>query len=190
MRSLFVVCGVFFLSATLLSQTVVRAEAVPGCCGPYIPLVTTPMVSLHSVSPHSAGATNATWGLQAGASNSTLSILNGDTSSVFTQPVWYEGGTTPVLSHPSVELPGRPEHMEMMQHVEHMQHMEGEHHGNAPAAGWTYYASADQAASAVEASAAAKSGKHAARTITNQDIDQENQKTGTVKYSGKTEQIK
>jgi hypothetical protein len=71
-----------------------------------------------------------------------------------------------------------------------MQHMEAEGHGHGGARMWTYYASSEQTASAVEASAAAKSGKHATRTITNQDIDQENQKTGNVKYDGKTEQIK
>ncbi|MFZ0815570.1 MAG: hypothetical protein WAM78_08625, partial [Candidatus Sulfotelmatobacter sp.] len=36
---------------------------------------------------------------------------------------------------------------------------------------WTYYVGVEQSASAVEASAAAKNGKHAARTYTNEDID-------------------
>jgi hypothetical protein len=115
MRLLTFLCAVLFVSTAAFGQTtVVRAEAVPGCCGPYIPLVTTPMVSLQSVSPHSVGATNATWGLVAGASNSTLSIVNGDTNSIYTQPVWYEGGTTPLLSSPAVQLPAHPMRMEMM----------------------------------------------------------------------------
>jgi hypothetical protein len=35
----------------------------------------------------------------------------------------------------------------------------------------------------------AKSARHAARTITNQDVEQVNQKNGSVKYDGKTEKI-
>jgi hypothetical protein len=35
---------------------------------------------------------------------------------------------------------------------------------------WSYYVGVEQSTSAVEASAAAKSGKHAARTYTNDDI--------------------
>ena len=36
-------------------------------CGPYIPLITTPEVSLQTVSPNPVGASNATAGLIAGA---------------------------------------------------------------------------------------------------------------------------
>jgi len=172
---------------SLAQTTVVRAQAIPSCCGPYIPLVTTPMISLQSVSPNPVGARNATWGLVAGASNSTLSMVSGDTNSSYTQPVWYEGGTTPLISRPSVELGVHPMRMEMR---EHMQHMEAELHGHAASRAWTYYAPSEQAASAVEAAAAARGSKRATRTITNQDIDQQNQKTGTVKYDGKTEQLK
>jgi hypothetical protein len=42
----------------------------------------------------------------------------------------------------------------------------------------------------VDASTAARNGRHATRTITNQDVDQQNSKNGFVKYDGKTEQIK
>jgi hypothetical protein len=37
--------------------------------------------------------------------------------------------------------------------------------------------------------ASSTAGKKAARTYTNQDVDQVNQKNGTVKYRGKTEHI-
>jgi hypothetical protein len=55
---------------------------------------------------------------------------------------------------------------------------------------WIYFASEQETSSAVDASTAARSGRHAARTITNQDVDQQNSKNGFVKYDGKTEQIK
>ncbi len=149
MRLFTVLCATLFLSSLALGQM----PMVSGCagyygCGPYVPLVTTPSISLQTVSPSPVGATNATTGLIAGAANSTLSLVNGNTSSVYTEAVWYSGGGAPVYSSPSVSLEARP------------------------------------------ASAAAKSGRKATRTITNQDIDQENQKTGMVKYDGKTEEIK
>jgi hypothetical protein len=41
----------------------------------------------------------------------------------------------------------------------------------------------------MESSAAAKSGKKASRTYTNQDIDRISQQTGTAKWDGKTEKL-
>ncbi len=46
-------------------------------CGPYIPMVTTPEISLQQYSPNPVGASNATTGLIAGATNSTLSRDSG-----------------------------------------------------------------------------------------------------------------
>lgn len=83
------------------------------------------------------------------------------------------------------EMHGPGMHGMMMMPGHEREHMEG-----APRAQWTFFApSMEESANAVEASASAKSGRHATRTITNQDIDQENQKTGNVKYDGKTEKI-
>jgi hypothetical protein len=188
MRLFTVLCATLFISNVAFGQTnVVRANAVPGCCGPYVPLVTTPMISLQSVSPNPVGASNATYGLVAGATNSTLSIVNGNTSSEYTQPVWYAGGTTPLISEPAVELPGRGMRMERGERERGERERE---HGRAEAKVWTYYGSQEETSSAVEAAASAKTGKHATRTITNQDVEQQNQKNGMVKYDGKTEQIK
>ena len=46
-------------------------------CGPFIPLLTTPEISLQQFSPNPVGASNATTGLIAGATNSTLSQIRG-----------------------------------------------------------------------------------------------------------------
>lgn len=183
MRSL-TFCAVLFLSSLAAAQAPIRGYAGYGY-GPYVPLITTPEISLQSrPTGPTVGATSATAGLEAGARNSTLELINGNTSSEYTQPVWYSGGTTPEISWPSVRLPhiAGMEHP-MMMHREHMREHEG-----APKA-WTYFGEAE-VTSATEASAAAKTGKRATRTLTNQDIDQLNQKTGTVKYDGKTETIK
>ena len=156
--------------------------------GPYVPLITTPSISLQTVSPAPVGARNATTGLVAGARNSTLSMNNGDTSSVYTEVVWYSGGGAPVISSPAVALEVRPLHHREMHGGMHME-MRDHERTEASSGKWTYFASMDET-SPVEASTAAKSGKKATRTITNDDIDKENQKTGTVKYDGKTEEIK
>jgi hypothetical protein len=182
---LFTICAVLLVSGLAAAQTSpIHGYAGYGY-GPYVPLITTPEISLQSrPTGPTVGATNATAGLQAGARNSTLEMINGNVSSEYTQPVWYSGGTTPEISRPSVQLPHGPmmEHR-MMMPMEHMAE-----HEVAPRA-WTYFGEAE-VASATEAAAAAKTAKHATRTITNQDIDQLNQKTGTVKYDSKTETIK
>ncbi len=94
-----------------------------------------------------------------------------------------------MVSEPEVELHVRGIHGGgFMHHEDGM----GEHAGMAAHAAaahaWTYFPAGDMA-SPVEASASARTARKATRTITNQDIDAENQKTGTVKYSGKTEKI-
>jgi len=183
---LFTVCAVLFASSLAVAQNSPIRDYGYGY-GPYVPLITTPQISLQSRSTGpTVGATNATGGLQAGARNSTLEMATGNTSAEYTQPVWYSGGTTPEISHPSVQLP-RGQFMEhpLMMHMEHVEQMGHE----AAQKAWTFYAETETT-SATDASAAAKTSKRATRTITNQDIDQLNQKTGAVKYDGKTETIK
>lgn len=182
----FALCAMLLFACVAFAQTPVYGPVY----GPYVPLVTTPQVSLQTVSPNPVGASNATYGLVAGARNATAEVVNsGNTSSSFTEPVWYQGGGAPLISEPEVALHVRGVHgghlmmqrMAMMGEHEHV----GEH---ATAGAWTYLAG-EELPSAVEAAASAKSARKATRTITNQDVDAENQKTGTVKYDGKTEKI-
>src|SRR5258708_3822484 len=187
MRLFTVVCAALFMSSLAVGQTSPIHGYIGYAYGPYVPLVTTPEISLQSRSTTpTVGATNATGGLLAGARNSTIEMVDGDGRAEYTQPVWYSGGTRPEISRRSVQLrsvgPGMP-----MMHMEHRMMMEHEHEA-APKA-WTYFGEAE-VSSAAEASASAKTGKRAARTYSNQDVEQENQKNGTVKYDGKTEQIK
>ncbi|HEX3740418.1 MAG TPA: hypothetical protein VHV29_12000 [Terriglobales bacterium] len=188
MRILSLMFSAVLLSCVAFAQTPVPGRVgVYGCSGPYIPMLTTPEVSLQTVSANPVGASNATYGLSAGATNGTLSNVTGNLGGTYTQPVWYSGGTTPLISSPAVEL-SVPVlgHMHNMERMEDMGRERAEHQNRA----WVYYASAEESASPVEASTAARSGRHAARTITNQDVDQENSKNGMVKYDGKSEQIK
>jgi len=173
MRMFAIALAVTISSAVAFGQA--GARGVPGycaySCGPYIPLITTPSISFDTVSPSPVGASNATGGLYAGARNSTLSLIDANPDAVHTQVVWNSGGGSPLVS-PAVRLPrpegpmaGHDEHMEHMMQMMHMEHGHGEE-----AVQWTYFAGRAETASPVAASAEAKSGKHAARTYTNDDI--------------------
>jgi hypothetical protein len=187
MRILILLCAAAFFSSAAIGQVVPASVGVgyDSCGAPYIPRLTTPEVSLQTVSAAPVGASNATYGLTAGASNGTLSNVTGNLGGTYTQPVWYAGGTTPLISSPAVEL------SVPIAHVHNMERMEREHErAEGQSRAWIYYASEEETASAVDASSAARNGRHATRTITNQDVDQQNSKNGFVKYDGKTEQIK
>jgi hypothetical protein len=173
MRVFAIALAVTISSAVAFGQA--GARGVPGycaySCGPYIPLITTPSISFETVSPSPVGASNATGGLHAGARNSTLSIIDGNPDAVHTQVLWNSGGGSPLVS-PAVRLPrpegptaGHDEHMEHMMQMMHTEHGHGEE-----AHRWTYYAGRAETVSPVAASVEAKSGKHAARTYTNDDI--------------------
>lgn len=154
--------------------------------GPYIPLLTTPEISFESRPiGQTVGATNATGELATGASNSTLSMPSGNMSTVYTQPVWYSGGTTPVMLAPAVRISQGERGMMMpAMRTEHMDRERAEGRKT-----WTYFGET-AVTGAAELSAAAKNGKRAGRSYTNQDVENVNQKNGVVKYDGKTEQIK
>jgi hypothetical protein len=188
MRLITVFCAALFLSAVALCQMPGRQAGPYIGYEPYVPLITTPQISLQSVSPNPVGATNATYGLLAGARNSTISIINGNTSSNYTEGVWYSGGGAPLMSAPEVSLMPHPLHGGRVRMEEPRE--EGRHeHGAEVSRAWTYYAGENETSSAVEASGAAKTAKRAAHTYTNSDVENENQKNGTVKYDGKTEKI-
>jgi hypothetical protein len=182
---------VLTLCATLLVATLAFAQRPvqvygPGS-GPYVPLVTTPQISLQQVSPNPVGASSATYGLMAGARNSTLSMVNGNTSSTYTEPVWYSGGGAPLISEREVSLYPRPIHGHPMMRREIR--IERRERVERASRQWTYISSMGETTSAAEVASAIKGIKPATRTITNQDIDRENEQTGTVKYDGKTEKI-
>lgn len=176
-------CAAVLLSGIAIGQTPVRTYGYG--YGPYVPLVTTPEISLDTVSPSPVGASNATYGLTAGARNSTFDTMNDNSSSNFTEPVWYSGGGAPIMS-PEVSLEPWPLHPHREMHAMMMQGRREEHPG-AEERQWTYFG-ASEMSNPIDTSAG-KNARHAARTITNEDIDRANQNTGTVKYDGKTEKI-
>ena len=148
--------AVVFLSAAALSQMPARQASPYFGYGPYVPLITTPQISLQSVSPNPVGATNATYGLLAGARNSTSSMINGNTSSNFTEAVWYSGGGAPVISTPEVSLMPHPLHggHVRMEEAREEGHYE---HGAEVSHAWTYYAGESETSSARRITAEARS---------------------------------
>ena len=175
MRLLNTLCMVLLLSglaaaqATIIGGTASNwAPAYGVYAAPFVPLVTTPSVTLATVSPSAAGASNATFGNVAGASNATLSIVSQPPVGVYTQPVWYgpfATGETPAES------------------MTEARHGQRAHAFDVGVASW------QSSQSVTHLMASSTGAKKASRTYTNQDVDQVNQKNGTVKYRGKTEHI-
>lgn len=183
MRSGSVLCGLLLLCGFAAGQaTVIGGTAsnwVPAYgvyAAPFVPLVTTPSVTLSTVSPAAVGASNATWGNVAGATNATLSdeFIAEPPVGVYTQPVWY--GPAAPIELPSIGMyPPPPMH-------------ERKHAAREQAFDFIA-APRESTASVARLRAGAAPVRKAARTYTNQDIDRFNQTTGTVKYGGKTEHI-
>lgn len=178
MRLVTILCLVLLTSALALGQVSVTggtATTGPSTVGlyaaPFVPRISTPSVSLSTVSPNPVGATNATYGNVAGATNSTLSIVTPPPAGVFTQPVLYN--------------PTAPDPLMYFQTA-----------SSAPAnatmarSAGTGMASFEGDVSAAQLMKSYGPAKKATRTITNADVDRFNQSTGTVKYNGKTEQMK
>jgi hypothetical protein len=165
-------------------------------CGPLIPLVTTPMVSLQTFSPNPVGASNATTGLIAGATNSTLSQIEGSTNSEYTVAVWYQGGGAPLIT-PEVQLwpetigrEGRPMHDAMREERGREGRLHEEHGARAEAhAGWMYYTGREHTSDAALVAGEAKGFRKAGHVYNNDDVTRQNDKNGTVKYDGKTEKM-
>lgn len=184
MRHLTIFCLLLLLSGLAAAQATVvggNASNWPTAYGVYVvpsvPRVITPSFALENVSPSAVGASNATFGNVAGASNATLSIVTPPPVGVFAQPVWY--GPNP--DNPNSTVP-------LVVVSEGQSQAEAERPSHGPSeVGPASYQSTVGAATLL---AAARPAGKASRTYTNQDIDRFNQATGNVKWDGKSEQIK
>src|SRR5882672_10778096 len=165
MRPYLILCAVVLMAVTVFGQQPVPRIYGPCIlgCGPFVPLVTTPMVSLQQVSPNPLGASNATTGLVAGATNSTLSQVSGNTSSVYTEPVWYQGGGAPLTSS-AVHL--FPEPLNRPMHAMHEEHGKREE----AKAEWVYFGGTEHTPSVA---GAAKGGTKANHVYTNDDVERQ-----------------
>ena len=139
---------------------------------PFVPLVVTPEITLVTFFPSPVGATNATAGNVAGASNSTLEIVSAPTSAVYTVPVWTGSAIAP---HPAaLEIPAAAEARAVPE-------------ARPLQTGVAIFALGPGTAEMAKAAQANR--KPAGRVYTNQDVQRMNEKNGTVKWDGKTEHI-
>jgi len=200
MRPYLVLIALVLLAvAAFGQQPVPRSGPCLYGCGPYIPLFTTPQISLQTASPNPVGASNATTGLIAGATNSTLSQIEGSTSSESTVAVWYAGGGAPFTTREVRLLPekigreGRPVpeaiHSEFPREARTSQarlhetrtlEEQGPRHSEEARGDWTYITGP---------AAAASDFRNAGHVYTNDDVTRQNDKNGAVKYDGKTEKM-
>jgi hypothetical protein len=212
MRPYLVLMAVVLLAVAAFGQQPIPHPGYSSCfygCGPFVPLVTTPEISLQQFSPNPVGASNATTGLIAGATNSTLSQIQGSTSSVYTVPVWYQGGA-PLIT-PEVRLypeaigreghrmhDGMHEAMREERRYEERRHEERSHVARSneeqgrreeARASWTYITGPEHTASAAVGADESKGVRKAGHVYTNDDVTRQNDKNGTVKYDDKTEKI-
>jgi len=178
--TLLMLCGLAAGQATIIGGTASNwAPAYGVYLAPFVPLVTTPEVTLSTVSPWSAGASNSAFGLVAGATNSTLSseFIGEPPAGVYTEPVWY-GQTQAEFAPPPLYGPaGAPPAMHARRQAQKEQPFD--------------FISTPRASRESVAMQVAEAGpaRKASRTYTNQDADRMNQSNGTVKYRGKTEHI-
>ncbi len=173
MRPYLVLMSVVLMAVAAFGQQPFPHSTYGPClygCGPFIPLVTTPEVSLEQYS---------------------LSQIQEPTDSVYTVPVWYHGGDAPLMT-PQVHLwpemvgrEGHPMHDAMREERSHEEHGRREE----ARAGWTYFTGWEHTADAAQAASDAKGFKKAGHVYTNDDVTRQNEKNGAVKYDGKTEKM-
>lgn len=181
MRKLSVLCLLLLLSGLAAAQNIViggtAGNWVPTYgvyAAPFVPLIVTPSVTLSTVSPSPVGASNATWGNVAGATNATLSdeFIAEPPVGVFTQPTWYGPSAAAAPSEPMSEA--------MHGHMRGQKERgSSEFVGGVTEGSW----------SVAQMMTGSSPARRASRTYTNQDVDRVNQSNGTVKYDGKTEHI-
>jgi hypothetical protein len=181
LKSLYLVLllsGLAAAQATVMGGTASNWVPAYGVyAAPFVPLVTTPSVTLATVSPSAPGASNATFGNVAGATNATLSIFSQPPAGAYTQAIWSPPYTQPTLFGPSAvgETP-----------TESVSEARPSHRAHAFEVGVASWQSSTSVAHLMASSSGARK---AGRTYTNNDVDQVNQKNGTVRYRGKTEHI-
>ncbi|MGA8492806.1 MAG: hypothetical protein WB711_20455 [Terriglobales bacterium] len=184
MRSLKTLSMILLLSGLAAAQTTViggtASNWVPAYgvyAAPFVPLVTTPSVTLATVSPSAVGASNATFGNVAGATNATLSFVSQPPAGAYAQAIWSPSYTQPTWLGPSGAAETSTEPVAEGRPVRRAHAFD------------VGIASSQGGESATHLMASSTGAKKAGRTYTNQDVDQVNQKNGTVKYDGKTEHI-
>jgi len=164
-------CGVAVGQATIIGGTASNwAPAYGVYLAPFVPLVTTPEVTLSTVSPTAVGASSSTFGMVAGATNATLSseFIGEPPVGVYTALQWYGASAQPEAG------PSAPRAYERKPKEQAFDFIAG---------------ARESRESVARLMGEAGPARKASHSYSNQDIDRMNETTGTVKYRGKTEHI-
>ena len=173
MRQVVILCAVLALASLAVGQTVVisgyASNWVPGTAAPvpFVPLLTTPTVSLDPVNL-AVGASNATAGNVAGAVNSTLSINSNGPGAQFAQPVWSNSSSFAQMQPEAAPVAGAV--------------------GGGQGFQWGV-ASFQDSYGVAQLLAMSRPAKRASKTYTNPDVARLNSSNGLVKFAGKSEQV-
>lgn len=181
MRQLTIFCLAIILPALAAGQaTVISGYAVnwvpPGTYAqPFVSLVSTPSMSFENVSPSPVGASNATAGNVAGATNATLSVFPAGPVVQYPPSLAVGMENLPIESGAEVEASAAAP-------------------GQATPSGGTRplelgVASFQDSYGVAQLAASSRARQQAKRLFTNLDVDRMNQMTGMVKYEGKTERL-
>ncbi len=170
--SLLALCGLASAQVTVISGYASNwapgysVYQTPGAyAAPFVPLVTTPSASIETGMPTQIGASNATAGNVAGATNSTISIVAPSMSAV------------PGVQS-AQEVAPRPESEPSTQSAT-----------PSSTSGFEFGAASFEGSLGASQLLASRPQQPPARTITNDDIARLNQQNGTVQFRGKTEKI-
>jgi hypothetical protein len=173
MRKFTIFCMAIILPALAAGQAIVSSgyviDSPPGMYAqPFVPRLSTPSMSFESVSPSPVGATNATAGNVAGATNATLSV----------------SPAGPVVQYPPSLALGLENSIESGAEAE--AHTEATPSAE-PRPLELGVASFQDSYGVSQLAASSRARQQAKRLYTNLDVDRMNQMTGMVKYEGKTE---
>jgi hypothetical protein len=175
MRSLLALTSALLVSAFAAAQATIisgYASNWPPAYGvyaaPFVPLVNTPSATLGSGFQAQVGASNATAGNVAGATNATLSLA----SPAVVEPQGAIVGQAPPLSPETAS--SQTEAAESRPNLR---------------VGFEFGVASFQNNYGVAQLEAAARPKQTARVYTNQDVEQLNQNNGEVRYGGKRERI-
>ena len=180
MRQLTIFYMAIILPALASGQLIVSSgyaiDSPPGVYAqPFVPRLSTPSMSFENVSPSPVGATNATAGNVAGATNATLSVFPAG------PVVQYPPSLALGLENSSIE-PG----------AEVEASTEAESRGEASAEARPLelgVASFQDSYGVAQLAASSRARQQAKKLYTNLDVEWMNQMTGMVKYEGKTERL-
>jgi hypothetical protein len=183
MRQLRILCITIILPALAAGQAIVSSGYVidsppPGTYAqPFVPRLSTPSMSFADVSPSPVGASNATAGNVAGATNATLSVF--PAAAVVQHPPSLE--LEPAKS--SIGFQGEPElNAQTESQTETTSSTE-------PRPLQLGLASFEESYGVAQLAATSRARQQAKRLYTNLDVERMNQMTGMVKYRDKTERV-